>query len=690
MNNPAHPARLAPAFAFPSEVLSVTRKRLPELLLLAFPLAATSAFADEAEKLESVTVTATSSPRTDDQLSQPVTVINRQDLQNLNASNLGDTLANLPGMASSGFAPGAGRPIIRGLDGGRVKMLENGMGVNDVSALSPDHRVATETLGAAQVEVLRGPATLLYGSGAIGGLVNVVNRRLPLTLPGSGLTGDAQVRLGTNAGEKSANVDLEGAVGNFAWHVDGLTDQGGDYRFPGLSVAGDTNSPTGRMPNSQYKSQQVGLGGSWISGDLLLGLSTQHGTSVYGVPNETSYLDMTQGSTELLARMNTNGFFQTITAKYGHSHYRHNEVDLPSEAVDSTFRSVSDELRIELKHAPVLGFAGTVLLQSDRRQYSALTPDGSVELVEPTNTKALALALVEERDFGPVVLDFGLRTESEKHLPLTSSPRSYALTSAQAGVLWRFAQGFNLALNMASSQRAPTPSELFTDGPHDGTATFEVGNANLSKERSQAFDVTLRKTDGTVRGALTLFTHRFANFIYGQFVDANHDGIADRVTDAGVLDPNGDYVYLQYTQQAAKFSGGEFELTTDTGVKGLALRVFGDTVRATLADGTPLPRIAPARLGLGVAYAGGPWRGGANLTRVSAQNRISPLETTTPGYTRLDLNAAYDFKWQNSKLSLYGVMRNATNQVIRLHTSFLKDTVPQPGRALLVGLRTTF
>ena len=679
-----------------SSLFTPFASHLYRALLLAFPFPLCSAlplnaFAQEAARLDAVTVTAISTPRTQEQLSQPVTVLNRTALENLNANNLGDTLSSVPGVSSSGFAPGAGRPIIRGLEGARVKILENGMGVNDVSSLSPDHRVATETLNATQVEVLRGPATLLYGSGAIGGLVNVVNRRLPLTLPASAnLSGNAQVRLGAPANQRSANAELEGSAGGVVWHLDGLTSQASDYRFPGFSIAQDLTSATGRMPNSYFKTQEAGLGASWINDNFLLGASASRNSSNYGVPNEAAYLSMNQNRADLLARLRLSGAVESISVKLASSSYRHNEVELPENQIASTFRSSNNELRVELKHASIAGFAGTVVLQNERRKYSALTPDGEIELVEPTNTRVSAIALVEERDFGPFVLDFGLRQERERHAPVSSDPRSFSLSSGSVGLLWRLAAGYNAAINLVSSQRAPSPSELYTNGPHEGTATFEVGNGLLSKESSRAVDLTLRKTQGAVRGSVSLFTHRFANYIYGQFSDADADGIADRMNDEGVFDPAGELIYLQYGQQAARFKGGEFEVIADTPLAGLTARLFGDTVRASLANGTPLPRITPSRLGLGFNYMKGPLALGTSLTRVASQSRISPLETATPGYTKLDLNASYSVKWQGAKLAFYALLRNATNESIRLHTSFLKDSVPQPGRSLIVGVQAAF
>ncbi len=651
-----------------------------------------NAMAQTAQTIDSIVITATPLPRSANQLTQPATVLTGDDLERLNAGSLGETLSSLPGVTSSGFAPGAGRPIIRGQDGPRVQMLENSMGVNDVSALSPDHRVATETLNAQQVEVLRGPATLLYGSGAIGGLINVVNRRIPLTVPGA-LKGEAQMRLGSNAGERTANAELTGGQDGFAWHVDGLSSRAGEYRFPGRAVVNDPDSATGRLFNSYSKSREFGAGGSFTAGDALVGISHQRQTSNYGVPGEEAFLDMRQSRTDALARVKLDGLFESVNVRLARTDYEHSEIELPDRVIASTFKNKSTEGRLELNHAPIGPFKGSLVLQSQRRDFSALTPDGGVELVEPTKTTANALALVEQADFDAFAIDAGIRTESEKHQPsgISANPaRKFSLMSASIGGLWRFMPGFNAALTLSSNQRAPTPSELYTNGPHEATATFEVGSPSLAKEKSRAVDLTLRKTDGPVRGSVALFTQRFSNYVYGQFADANGDGVADRVDDGGVFAPDGQFVFLQYTQRKARFRGGEFEIDGDLPIKGLSARLFGDRVIASLDDGTPLPRIAPSRLGAGLSYAAGPWRGGFTATRVAAQNRVSLLETPTAGYTRVDLNAAYRFKIDGATVDLYALLRNATDGNIRLHTSFLKDSAPQPGRTLLAGVRAGF
>jgi iron complex outermembrane recepter protein len=653
----------------------------------AFPLAAAAQTVDQAQMLDKVVVTASPVARSADQLTTPATVITKSELEQIQGTSLGDTLGGQPGVANSAFGPGAGRPIIRGQDGPRVQMLENGMGVNDVSRLSPDHRVATETMNAQQVEIVRGPATLLYGSGAIGGLVNVVSNRIPLAVPQT-LRGEAGMKFSNNMRERGLNASVAGGADNLAWALDAMDMRTRDYKFPGFAVKDDTSSFSGTMPNSDTKSRDVGLGAAWIGDGASIGASFNTLRSRYGVPGEEAYLPLSQDKVDVRAAFQPGGVVTDVVFKLSNNRYEHSEVELPSNETAVTFKNKGTELRTELTHAPLGGWRGTAVVQTSTRDFSALSPDGEFELVQPNKTRATALALVEERDFGAVALDLGARIERERHTPQTGAARSFNLTSLSAGGLWRFAPGYNAALTVSSNQRAPQPEELYTNGPHEATATFEIGDANLRRETSRAVDLTLRKTQGPVRGSVSVFSQRFNDYVFAQFLDTDGDGTADRVDDAGTVAPDGELLLLQYIQTKARFSGMEFELQAELPVKGLTARLFGDRVRASLSDGTALPRIAPQRLGIGLQYATGPWQLGTTVTRASAQNRVAPLETPTEGYTRVDLNAQWQAKLSEQQvLAVYLQLKNATDEQIRVHSSVLKDSVPQPGRTAVAGLR---
>jgi iron complex outermembrane recepter protein len=665
----------------------VVPRALHVAIAAAFPLAAAAQTTGQAQALDKVVVTASPVARSADQLTTPATVITKSELEQIQGTSLGDTLGGQPGVANSAFGPGAGRPIIRGQDGPRVQMLENGMGVNDVSRLSPDHRVATETMNAQQVEIVRGPATLLYGSGAIGGLVNVVSNRIPLAVPQT-LRGEAGMKFSNNMRERGLNASVAGGADNLAWALDAMDMRTRDYKFPGFAVKDDTSSFSGTMPNSDTKSRDVGLGAAWIGDGASIGASFNTLRSRYGVPGEEAYLPLSQDKVDVRAAFQPGGVVTDVVFKLSNNRYEHSEVELPSNETAVTFKNKGTELRTELTHAPLGGWRGTAVVQTSTRDFSALSPDGEFELVQPNKTRATALALVEERDFGAVALDLGARVERERHTPQTGEARSFNLTSLSAGGLWRFAPGYNAALTVSSNQRAPQPEELYTNGPHEATATFEIGDANLRRETSRAVDLTLRKTQGPVRGSVSVFSQRFNDYVFAQFLDTDGDGVADRVDDAGTVVPDGELLLLQYIQTKARFSGMEFELQAELPVKGLTARLFGDRVRASLSDGTALPRIAPQRLGIGLQYATGPWQLGTTVTRASAQNRVAPLETPTEGYTRVDLNAQWQAKLSEQQvLAVYLQLKNATDEQIRVHSSVLKDSVPQPGRTAVAGLR---
>jgi iron complex outermembrane recepter protein len=637
------------------------------------------------QTLEPVIVTATPLAHSADQLSTPASVITKRELEQLPADSLGATLDGQLGVTNSAFAPGAGRPIIRGQDGPRVQMLENGLGVNDVSRLSPDHRVATETANAQQIEILRGPATLLYGSSAIGGLVNVVNNRIPVAVPQT-LQAQGGLRFSDNARQRNVHAALAGGAGQFAWALDGSDQRSRDYEFPGLAVQDDSQSFSGTLPNSDGKSRELGIGGAWIGDAMQLGASFNSIRSRYGVPGEEAYLPLEQEKFEARSAFKFNGPISDVVLKLANNRYQHSEVELPDNETAVTFKNKGTELRAEITHAPLANWRGTLVVQASTRDFSALSPDGEFELVEPNKTRTAALALVEARDFGAFAIDAGVRLERERHTPQVSPARSFNLTSASLGGLWRFAPTWQAALTLSSNQRAPQPEELYTNGPHEATATFEIGNPDLQRERSSAVDLTLRKTEGVVRGSLSVFNQRFTNYVYAQFLDTDGDGLADRVEDDGTLTPDGELLLLEYLKGKARFTGAEFELLTQLPNTGLSARVFGDQVRARLSDGTALPHISPSRLGLGLRYAIGAWQLDATTTRVSAQNRTAPLELPTPGYTRVDLGAQWLLKTSTTqRVTLYAQLRNATDEQIRLHTSVLKDSVPQPGRTFVAG-----
>jgi iron complex outermembrane receptor protein len=654
--------------------------------------AAGHALAAEPEtELDAVVVTA---PPFDGQsglnMAQPASVLRGERLDRKQATTLGDTLDTELGVQSSHFGPGAGRPIIRGQDGARVRVLDGGMGTGDASAISPDHQVTAEPITARQIEILRGPATLLYGTGATGGVVNVSTNRIPDSRQ-QGVTGTAEPRAGSGAHERTGSFQLDGGKEDFAWHLDGYKRKTGDYRIPGAQITNDPASPRGRVPNSDTDSDGFSLGGSWVGDRGYLGASFQKLNSNYGIPTpEASHIDMHQHRIDVAGELlDPLPGFTRVRVRVRNSDYRHTEVE-PTGEVATVFKNNGTEQRYELTHAPLGGWTGVMGFQADQKTVSAL---GEEAVIPKTRSRGADLFLVESYKWQDFNFELGGRAGSVKLDPDGDDPaRRFSLASFSAGTVWNFQPGYALALNATSAQRAPTTVELYSDGAHAATATFDVGDPSLSKEKSRNIDLGLRKTAGDWRGKLGAFYNKVRNYIYGAYVDSNGDGVPDRVDNTGAPDPNGNFTLINTTQGNARFAGleGEASWRPDPAA-GPGLRVFGDMVRGRLTSGGDLPRMSPARLGLEADYKLGPWTANAMLLGVLRQNRVATLETTTDGYVRLDAGIEYTLAAApevTTKLFLRG--NNLLNQDMRVATSYIKDFAPLPGRAFVAGLRANF
>lgn len=603
------------------------------------------------------------------EMAQPTSVLRGDQLRRKQSGSLGDTLSSEIGVHSSSFGAGAGRPIIRGLDGPRIQVLDGGLGTSDVSSVSPDHRVAGDTSTAQQVEVLRGPATLLYGSGAIGGLVNVVNNRIP-TERQRGTDGRVELRGATGTGEAAASAVLNGGHESFAWRVDAQQRSTDDYRIP-----------AGRLANSFTRSEGFAFGGSWVGERGYLGASYQELSSRYGIPTpENSQIDMRQHRTDVAGELRDPlPGLTRARLKLRESNYRHNELE-PGGEIGTTFRNRGTEARLELTHAPLAGWTGVLGVQQDRKTLSAL---GDEAILPRTRNRASGLFLVEDRKWGDFHIELGARIGSESRDPEGANPRrTFKPASASAGAIWNFTKGYALSASLTRAERAPSTEELYSRGPHVATGTFETGDAALGKERSRNLDLALRKTAGAWRGKIGLFQNRFRNYIFARNLDTDGDGVADRA---------GDLLLINYSQADARFRGIEGELAWRPAAEGLGARLFADRAEGRLAGAQNLPRMSPARLGLEADWKHGSWAAWGMLMRVFRQDRVAALETTTPGYTRLEGGLEYVAKSsKESVTTLFLKGSNLLDKDMRVHTSFIKDFAPLPGRAITLGLRASF
>lgn len=632
----------------------------------------------EVKKLEQVTVTASPLGRADTELAQPVTVLSEDDLRRKRAGSLGDTLSQELGVQSSAFGAGAGRPIVRGLDGPRIRVLENGIGTLDASTVSPDHAVTTESLNAEQIEILRGPASLLYGSGAIGGVVNVVSKLVPRERP-VGFPGAVELRAGSANRERTAAANLEGGAGDFALHLDAFRRKTRDY-----------DTPVGTLANSAVDAKGAGIGGSWVGSRGYLGLGVQRLENLYGVPTgEGVTIDLAQTRVEAAGELTQPlPGFAKLKFRVGHSDYHH--VEIEGDGTPATrFENRGSEGRIELAHDAIGGVKGTLGAQLQDREQAAI---GEEAILPRTRSRSAAVFLVEQYEQGPWTFDAGIRFERETRRPEGDLPaRDFSIATPAVGLVWKLSEDLRLGISATQAARAPSAEELYTFGAHHATATFELGDANLRKEVSRNVDVTLRKVTGNSRWKVNVFANRFSDFIHTVGVDADGDGIADRVDAGGTPDAAGEFLVQRYMQAGARFRGIEAEWTWKPEGSPATLRVFGDVVRAKLADGANLPRISPARLGFDAGLRSGPWSGNLTVIRAFPQNRTAPLETPTPGYTRMDAEVAWRLdSGDRSAITLFLQGSNLLDRDIRLHTSYLKEVAPAMGRSFTLGLRGEF
>lgn len=610
----------------------------------------------------------------------PARVLSGDNLRDKIGGSLGETLMQEPGIHSSGFSTGSSRPVIRGLEGPRVKILQNGMSNGDLSAISNDHAVGASSLSAQQIEILRGPATLLYGSGAIGGAINIVNGRIPTRLE-ERPTGEAELRASSVDSASSFAFTADRAAGNIGLHIDGNMLRAGDYRIPvNSSTAGDGD--TGRLTYSGNRENNLGVGASMIQSWGYVGASVSQIDKLYGIRgrDESSKIDLlqTRFDVDSLIRSPFEGF-DALRIKLGQSDYRHTELD---SGVDPhvKFTNRSLESRIELSHQPVAGWRGRLGVQTDGSTVQALNLEDPNESTVPrTRSNSSAAFIVEETDIGDVRLNAGARIEQVGRRPTGTTNRNFTLGSASLGALWSFIPGYALGSTLSLAQRAPTTEELYSGGAHHPTETFDVGSSSLKKETSQNIDLSLQKTEDRLRWKGNLFQNKVGQFVYGKLEDIPQGGMD---------------VTRTFTQGDATIRGYELDASYNLYEYGWFGRAFADGSRGTLDNQGHLPLQPVRRVGATVGYQDASWRSSLSVLQASAQNRIASAdvsnETATRGYTRVDANISWRQRIGENELTWFASARNLLNEEIRLSTSLLKDYVPQPGRNFIVGVRARF
>ncbi|REL34312.1 TonB-dependent receptor [Thalassotalea euphylliae] len=707
----------------------------------------------------------------------PISVLAGDDLRMKQASTLGETLKNEVGVHSSYYGPVASSPIIRGFDGPRVLITQNGLDVGDASRVGADHIVATETATATQIEVLRGPATLFYGSGAVGGVVNVVDERVPTS---TDTKLDYLLQHGTVADEDEASFSLNTGSGDFALHLDGFWRDSNDYDIPGFAeneAAHDDEHEEehedehegeehgeeeveGTLANSAAESSGFTIGASYLLDNGFIGFSYGRLDREYGIPGhghghgeeeehegeeheeeeeESVFGDLEQDRFQILSDLYfKDQFISRVASKLAYTDYQHQEIE--GGEIGTTFKNDSLEARADVYHKEINGWNGAFTLHYKDSDFEAL---GEEAFTPPSETTTLAFAWLEEKHYGDLLVQLGARIE---HVELTPSgeaiehhddeheeeeeheeehgmleEQSFTPVSASVGLVWDYQPGYNLGFSVSYSERAPSAQELFSNGPHIGTNTFEVGalydvvehddhvdielgDQDVDIEKSFNIDLTWRKFEGDFGFIVSAFYNQIDDYYYQQdtgfFMEDGHEHGEEEHEEEGHEEEHHDEAdehhdeeeglpVFVYRQDDVDLYGVEAEFIYQVSAP-LKVSVFTDYIRAELSDGGDLPRIPPMRIGSQFNYQTNSFAAELAVTHYFKQDDVAEFETETDSYTMVDANFNYYLDGFGADTALFIKGNNLTDEEARVHSSFLKDDAPLPGRNITVGIRGSF
>lgn len=619
-----------------------------------------------------------------DELVVPVSVLGGRELSLRREGTLGETLNGIPGVTATQFGPNASRPVIRGLDGERVRIMQNGVGVIDASSLSFDHAVGIDPLIIEQVDVVRGPAALLYGGSAMGGVVNAIDHRIPKEQL-DGVTGRAEARFGGPDSTRNGAAVIDAGNGKFAIHADAYTRKTSDLDIPGFAVSsrknradGTVRDNRGKLVNSASDGDGGALGAALTFDNGYIGLSYATLNNTYGVVAEEAVtIDMKSDRWDLATEFTDLGsFINRVKVRMAHTDYEHQELE--GSVVGTTFKNRGLEGSVEAGHAKFGNLNGVVGYQFSNTNFEAL---GDEAFVPSVNTQNHALYLYEELGISEHKVTFGGRlghsqVDSKDSANFgTGQDNSFNPNSFALGGLYKLNANWSVTSNLSHSERAPSYFELYANGAHVATGQFEVGSENLNKERSNGIDAQLRWKDASNSLSLGAYYTRFSNFI-GLF-------------DTGTTDAGSGLPIAQFSSASAVFKGleaeGKFGLTNS-----IDLTVRGDYVHAKdKRNDDYLPRISPLRLGAGLQYHLNGFSARMDVLHAFKQTKTAANELDTNGYTNVTAMLAYKLPTKLN-VELFAKANNLLNDEIREHASFLKDISPAGERSLLLGARADF
>ncbi|MBB1608839.1 MULTISPECIES: TonB-dependent receptor [unclassified Pseudomonas] len=643
----------------------------------------------------------TANPLGEVQPAAPSSVLQGDDLTLRQKGSLGETLDGLPGVSSTWFGPGASRPIIRGMDGDRIRLLRNGVGALDASSLSYDHAVPEDPNVVERIEVVRGPAALLYGGNAIGGVVNSFDNRIPSEAV-DGVHGRGELRYGGADTTRSAAGALEAGDGNFALHLDAGSREFNDLRIPGYAHsraqrAIDGDDSKHRVENSDGRQDSGAIGGSYHWDHGYAGLSYSGYDGNYGSPAEEDVrLKMQQDRYAFASEIrDLEGPFSSVKLDAAYTEYQHKEIE--DGETGTTFKNDGYEARIEARHKPLGPLQGVVGAQVANSRFSAL---GEEAFVPHTETDSAALFFLENWQASErLALSFGGRLEHSRVDPdakdnerfaENDGSRSFTAGSLSSGAVYQLTPIWALAATLSYTERAPTFYELYANGPHAATGTYEVGDADADKEKAVSTDLALRFDNGIHKGSVGVFYSRFSNYIgllaSGRYRDEEGEVVA---ADSDEALPE----YL-YSGVRAEFYGVEAQdriHLLESPYGNFDLELSGDYTRAKNRDtGEPLPRIAPLRLNSALIWELQQWQARLEVEHAASQHRVPDEELSTDGYTTLGASVGYRFDMGGSQWLAFVKGENLTNQTVRYASSILRDSVPAAGRGIEAGVKVAF
>lgn len=642
-----------------------------------------------------------------EKMATPVAVFTQEDLRANRSASIAETLTSLPGFHASFFGGGSVHPVIRGMSGNRVKVLHSGSDLMDVSSIGADHAITSEPFLSQRIEVLKGSATLLYGGGTIGGAINVIDSKIPMSVPEKGYDGELQYQYDSVSKGNIGAAGLTLGQDNLALRIEGTKRYQSDYNQPAPLHQGESR----RLAGSYQDNQSANIGASWIFDDGYIGIGYGEQHRRYGLPGHTHFHDHEEEHHHVSTHPPVTGHHHDHNHEYpdeqhehgipyiimenkrwdlrgeknnpftgvesvrfsaARTHYHHDEKE--GHEVSTQFKNKGDELRFSFTHQPILGWRGVIGGQFNQRDFSAY---GEEAYVPSTKTKNHALFLLEEYQLGDFRYELGFRQEWQSLLNReTQKNNNQNASSISAGLAWNFTQDYFLNLSLSHTKRLPVAEELYANGVHAASRTIEKGDPNLTAEAANNIDIGITKVTGDIQFNISAYYNRINNYIYGQFTGT---------------ELNNGYRSLQYVQNDAQFKGIEGNIDYYYNQDSL-IGISGDYVRANLLHNKGnIPRIPAYRLSTYIKHSiTDNLTGQIRVDHFGKQNKTADYETLTDAYNTVSLGSEYIGYLDQTHYTLYAKINNIFDAKGKDSTSYIKDEMYLPGRNIILGATLTF